>query len=148
MAGDQHRFPLGRNRSNQHPHLGDACGIQAVCRFVEDQQIRALEQRGGNGQALAHPQRVALEGVTTPVIQSDHTENSFGLDAGQTGQIAEELKILAPREFGEELRVLDDGTNSGSGPMELRGRVDVEHLDAARRRPDETQGAPDGGGLP
>ena len=39
-------------------HLGHAGRVEPVRRLVEDQQLRVLEQRGGDAEALLHAQRV------------------------------------------------------------------------------------------
>ena len=51
------RPPWASERMNV-AHLGHAGRVEPVGRLVEDQQLRVLEQRGGDAESLLHPQRV------------------------------------------------------------------------------------------
>jgi hypothetical protein len=49
--------------------------IQAVDRFVKDEELGHDQQRGGESQALAHAERKALDPVIGDVGESDFREN-------------------------------------------------------------------------
>ena len=51
--------------------LVDALGIEAVGGLVQHQQPRPAQERGGQAQALAHPQRVGADRTSSDVGQAD-----------------------------------------------------------------------------
>src|SRR5439155_4704832 len=66
---------LVRQLSHQHPHLMDAGRIETVGRFVEDQQLRILEQRRSQRETLAHAERVLPYEIAGAVVESDESEH-------------------------------------------------------------------------
>ena len=55
VAGDQHGGSGGLGHgSNQAAHFLNACRVQTIRRFVQDQQFGAAQQRHGNAQPLLH----------------------------------------------------------------------------------------------
>ena len=61
--------------AQQAAQPADARRVEAVGRLVEDQHLGVAEQRGGDGQALAHAQRVALDAAVGGVGEADGVEH-------------------------------------------------------------------------
>ena len=78
VRGDQHGPPLGGQVAHEVAQPGDALGVEAVGRLVEDEHLGVADQRGGQLEALAHaqgePTHLAL-GVTG---QADQVEDLVG----------------------------------------------------------------------
>ena len=55
--------------------LDDAGRVEAVGRFVQDQQLRSLEQCGSDAEALLHAERVVLEAILAPVAEAGDVEH-------------------------------------------------------------------------
>ena len=79
MRRHEQRQAGGADVGDERPHVADARRVETVGRLVEDQQLRAAEQRGGDAEALLHAERVAPERVVGAVLQPRLLER--GVDA-------------------------------------------------------------------
>ncbi len=67
MTGHQHGLAAVGEAAQGCPHLLDPGRVEAVGRFVEDQQLGVLEQRGRHRQPLPHAEGVSGEPVPRAV---------------------------------------------------------------------------------
>jgi len=74
MARDEHGALALAELDDQVPHVGHALGVQPVGRFVEDEQLRLLQQGGGDAEPLLHAHRVGAELVLGAGCQLDLVE--------------------------------------------------------------------------
>lgn len=86
VAGDEDGSTVGRTGFHQLADPGDAFSIKAVHRFVQDEDLRVSEQRGGDAQTLAHTQGESADALMRDVLQSCLGED-FG-DAGAGKPVA------------------------------------------------------------
>ncbi len=71
------RFALTCELVQQITHLNDAYRIKSVGRFVENEQVRIVEQGNPYAQALFHPKRVRLHTILLARLQPDLLQNSL-----------------------------------------------------------------------
>ena len=83
--------------------LADAGRVEAVGRLVEDQERRVLEQRGRDGQALLHAQRVGLVAVAVAAGQADRARSRRRRGLRRAEDAGEQLEVLPAGEVGGEL---------------------------------------------
>ena len=86
VAGNEDGDAVDGKTEQQPAQFDDAGGVQAVGRFVEDQQSRLAEQRQADRQALAHAQRIfahAPVGRRRQVHAFEHPVDAFALHAQQ-----------------------------------------------------------------
>ena len=101
--------PFARAQTaDQGAHLDDALRVEAVGWLVENHELRVLDQRGRDGQALLHPHRVGAEAILGSVHQVDLLERRVDAAMGNPGVIGDNLEILATGEIGPERRRLDE----------------------------------------
>ena len=81
MARHEDRFALVGDRSDQHSHLCNAGGVEAIGGLIEDEEIRVFQQRRCNGKPLFHAERIAVEGVISALGEANNAKDSldFGL---------------------------------------------------------------------
>ena len=56
VAGDEHGAPFVGQAAKQIAQPSDALGVEAIGRFVEDQDLGVAQERRGEPEALAHPE--------------------------------------------------------------------------------------------
>jgi len=71
VAGDEHGAALVAEATQETPDIPDAGGIEAVGRLVENQQLRVLQERRRQPEALLHPQRIGSQAIVGPIGQAD-----------------------------------------------------------------------------
>ena len=111
----------------------DPRGIEAVGRFVEDEQAGFVEQCLGEAEALTHSQRVFCDLVVDAVGKTDESGDLLypsGTDAAVHAGIL--LEVLAPGEILVHLRVLDDPAYVSHRLLEIVCDVVSAYADAAR----------------
>jgi hypothetical protein len=84
VRGEEHGAPLAGQALEQGANPQDALGIEPVGRLVEDQDGGIAEQRGGDAQPLAHPEREAADALARHALQADegdHLVDPAGRDA-------------------------------------------------------------------
>ena len=112
--------------------------VQAVGRLVEDQHLRVAEQRGGDGQALAHPHRVALHAPVGGVVEPDGGEDLVDPAGGMPAGGGQDPQVVAGAAARMERGVLEHGADAGGGLLELVVALPVERR-RSRRRPHEAE---------
>ena len=98
-----------RRQPGQHTvHVTGAGRIEAVRRFVEHQQPRPGQQRGGKPETLSHPEREAANAVVRDIGEPDllqRVADAVGAVAPQAGQRGE---VLPSGERGIQTRPVDE----------------------------------------
>ncbi len=87
VAGEEDGAALGGQRLQQVADPGDALGVQAVDRLIEQQHRWVAEQRGGDPQALCHAQREAARPLAGDAAQPDQLQHL--VDPASADPIAE-----------------------------------------------------------
>src|SRR5258708_37597085 len=77
MAGKEDALAFTREPVQQIAHLDDTSGIESVGRFVEDEQIRIVEQGDPHAQALLHAERVGTHAILLARLQPNLLQDSF-----------------------------------------------------------------------
>jgi hypothetical protein len=98
MAGEQDRAPALLELLDQRAHLDGALRVETAGGFVQDQKIRALEQRGRHTEPLLHSRRVGLEFVARAVGQVDQFEDGLDSRFRDAGIARHHPQVVAPRE--------------------------------------------------
>ena len=94
VAGDDDRGALRRQPRQHTVHVTAAGWIEAVRRLVEHQQPRPGQQRGGEPEALSHPEREAAHAVVCDIGEPDllqRVADAVGAIAPQARQCGEVL---------------------------------------------------------
>ena len=78
VAGRQQTLPLLGQPAEQGDELGPADRVDAAERLVEDQQLRVVQQRLGQLDALAHPLGVAAQPPLRPAGHADPFQHRPG----------------------------------------------------------------------
>ena len=147
VAADQHRDAVvGGEAAQQRLEVGDAFGVEAVGRFVEQQHARPAEQRLRDAQALAHAHRERADLAVRRGDEPGAREHAVGFGAGERPRHAlqprERDEVLPRRRVQVEARPLDQGAALRLRRARLCDRVDAEHTHAATRRSQQAQREP------
>jgi hypothetical protein len=114
VRGDDDRPALPAQVGEQRADLHDARRVQAVRGLVEDEQLGIGQQRGGDPEALLHPEREAPDGLAVAPGEADGVEDLVDARGRQPAQPGE----------GEQVPRADSpGTNAGlsmSAPTRAR----------------------------
>jgi hypothetical protein len=104
MARQRHGDPVGGQAGQDGVHMLLAGRVEAVGRLVEDQQVRAGEQGGGQAEALTYAEGEAADPVVGQVGEPDLIEGlrdtdpcvvaALGGHRVQRGQILPGFKIF------------------------------------------------------
>src|SRR6266536_1351845 len=125
----QHRFPTGR--------------VQAVGRFVEQQQIRVVYQRLGQLHPLLHAGRVAADLPVPLLVEPDVAQRLRGPFAcGGPGQAADPGQVrdeLGGDQVRRQAVVLGHVADPGPHRVPLRYRIQPEYPYPAGRGRDESE---------
>jgi hypothetical protein len=147
MAGHKHRAALAAQRPQQITDLFDAGRVQAVGRLVQDQHLGILEQGSGQAQALAHPQRIALDQVIGPLGQPDPLQGRAHPARPDALQAPQQLQVAPPAHGREQGRSLYDRPNPTDDPVQFPANVGAEQPAGPGGGGNQPQQAADGGGL-
>ena len=97
----------------------DARRVQAVCGLVEQQQVRVSQQRGGEAEPLAHPERIRPHRPGPGVLELDKAEELVDPVIADAAGQPERLQVIAPGAAGVEVVGLEHGSDSASRAIEL-----------------------------
>ena len=100
VAGDEDGTTLGGERAQQLADPLDAFGVETVDRLVEQQRCRVAEQRGGDAEPLAHPEREPAGAAVGDVGEADEVEDLVDpptVDVVRIGQPAQVVPSAASR---------------------------------------------------
>ena len=105
--------PVACQGGDQVAHLAGALRVQAVGRLVEDQQVARRQERGGDGQPLAHPQGVRAVPLAGRREQPDPVEGSVDPSGGRAGVGVpvggvQPREVRPTRQVGVERRALHE----------------------------------------
>ena len=89
----------------------DALRIETVGGLVEDQDARLAEQRSGEGQPLAHAQRVLAGAPAAGVGEGHGLEHLIGARLGQACRARERAEVIAGPTPGMKARALEHGAH-------------------------------------
>ena len=139
-------FPVSPSTSlRAFAHAGR---VEAVSRLVEKNELGAVDEGGGEAEALLHAGGVALDRPIGGAGDADEVEDfvdAGGADAGV--EAGDELEVAPGGEVGDEAGGADEGADAAQGSDAGRADWLAEELDVAGGGMDEAQGHADGGGL-
>ena len=94
---------------------GDALGIEPGGGLIEQQHGGAMNQRAGDGDALAHAARKCADLGGAAIIEANFTEKSFGADSGGFDilESGEKQEIFLGGEFVVDHRGVGDVAGAG-----------------------------------
>ena len=115
MAGDQDGLaPLIAQRPDEGAHLRDADGVQAVDGLVQNQQLRVVHHRQGDGQPLLHTQGVLEKELFIPVGQSYQIQGVLNSPLiFQSPQGSENAQVLRSRQVGIKAGGFNQAADAG-----------------------------------
>ncbi len=100
LGGEQDGRAVGHEVLDHGPQLVAAPGVEAGGRLVEEQDRRAVHQRGGEVEAPPHPTGVRLDGPVGGVDEVEALEELAGPlpdeRLRQVGELADQAEVLAP----------------------------------------------------
>lgn len=110
--------------------------VEAVGGLVQDEQVRALEQCGGDGQALLHAQRVGLEPIAVAAREADGLDGLVDTRGGDADDPGQQHQVAPSGQVGRELRGLHHGTDAVDHLRQpaRHGLAEQAHLPAGRAR--------------
>ena len=113
------------------PQQVASLGIEARGRFVQQQDLRVVDQRPGDGEPPAHSSGQGVDAVSCLVGQPGEVEQTFGPlphhCPGQPEVPAVDQQVLPDSEFGVEVVVLRDGAHTRADHGAIAGCVQAEH---------------------
>ncbi len=119
VAGDEDGASPPRLGPHEVAHPANAGRIEAVSRFVEDQHRGVAEQGCGDGEALAHAHRVALDPPVGGGGEVDLLEHVLDPVARMVSGGGEHAQVVAGGAAGMEAGVLEHGPDVGAGTGQL-----------------------------
>src|SRR5882762_76956 len=149
VGGEEHGPPPRLQVEDDVAHLPPPDRIEPRHRLVQDDELRIVDQRLGQPDALQHPFRVETELPVAAVGEAHAFEEILDAPASrgrvQPEQPRVKVEELLPGEVVVQVRVLGQEADAPSGP-DLRG-VLAKQADDARIRKDQAQRQLDRGGL-
>ena len=144
VAGEQHRDAFfARHAPQQRAQLGDALGVEAVGRLVEQQQLRPAEQRLCDAEPLLHPHRERAHAPVDLCQQSDGLDDAFDLGvrepARHTLQLRERGEVLPRGAVQVESGSLDQRADERVGLAAVQARVGAADAHGAARWPQQAE---------
>src|SRR3546814_2791137 len=139
VRAEQDRDAASAEVADGLPDLADPSRVESVRGLVEDQQIRLLDQRRGDRQALLHAQGVGPETVVVATVEGDRLEGLVHRGVRSPDRAGEQEEVLAPGEGGGELGGLDDGPDPGQYHWQVLGHLAPEE----QHRPGAGAGQPE-----
>ena len=147
MAGKQDRPPLRPAQlPEQGGHLPLAHRVQPVEGLVQDQHLRPVAQCPGQGQPLAHPQRIGPHRSVVGTVQPHPCQQRGGVSAAlHAGQV--EPQVFGGRQVFVKHRRLDQAAGVPQHLGGLPQAVQPQHRGAAGCGAQKTQQQLEQGGL-
>ena len=109
VGRQEHGAALADHLAHERPELGDAGGVEAVGRLVQDHQRRVGQQAAGDPEPLPHAHRVRLDPVVGPVGQPDALERARDPGVGLgSRQAAAMRRFSRAGEVAVKAGLLDD----------------------------------------
>ena len=137
MTGDQNGSVAFAELDDEVSNIGHALGVEAVGGFVEDQELRLLEQGSGDSKPLLHSKRVGGELVVRTRRElhlGEGVVHARWLDPAVDGK---EAQVVVARHVRVEGRRFDDRANFGQ--RRRRSWRGARDRGRPERGPDESQ---------
>ena len=100
--------PCAASRGQHAMHVTGADRVEAVRRFVEHQQPRPGQQRGGEPEPLAHPEREAADAVVRDVGEPDLLQRVVDAVGAVASQARQRVEVLPGGERRVQARAVDE----------------------------------------
>src|SRR5690606_18928311 len=130
---------------------GDRVRVQPVERLVEEEDLRPVQQRGGDHHLLAHPLRVLGQAAVLDLAQAEQLEELAAPRRRrlrvQVVEARDEVQVLRRRQRVIERRGLRHVADAPLDLERLLDDVEPRNHRTARRRPDQAGEDLDGRGL-
>ena len=121
MAAEEDGPALGREFRDEFAHLARALRVEAVGRFVEDDQFGIVEERRRYAQPLLHAQRVRLEAPASGFEEVYPLQHRFhGPAVAARGVELEQLEVIAAGQVENEGWRFDDRAHP---PQQFHAKV-------------------------
>ena len=121
VAGDEHGAPFVGQAAKQIAQPADALGVEAVGRLVEDQDLGIAQQRGGEPEALAHPEGELAHPPAGGAGEIDEVEDFVDPIGGHLPGQRLDPQVVA----GRAARVGAGGFQHRADPVERVGQLPV-----------------------
>jgi hypothetical protein len=115
VAGHQHGASLVGQGPQQASNPEDPFRVEAVDRFVEDQDVGLAEQRRGDSEPLSHPEGELTDAASGYLGQSDGGENLVDPASWDAVRVGQPKQVVA----GGAARV--DGVGVNNAPTSCSG---------------------------
>jgi hypothetical protein len=137
VARDQDRVVL-LEIVDQVAHLDDLHGVEASRGFVEDQELRVVDDRLGEADALTKAVRQRIDRIVRDLVQrrdvEDLAEPALQVHTGHAAELARELEIVHDRHLGVERGVLRQEADALADLVRRGDGVDAADFDRAGAR--------------
>ena len=141
MAAQDDRFASPGQGHYQVLHLAAANRVQPGRGFIEDDEIRIINQRLGEADAALHSFGKFAHRPRPRLGQADHLQqllvSALPLFVRQAKQLAEKIERFARVQVAVEVRFLRQVANARFGAHMARGMI--EHLDVTFTRIEQAQ---------
>ena len=94
-------------------------GVEAVHRFVEDEDARVADEGGGDAEPLAHAQRVATDPPIGRGIETDEGEQLLGSRRADPVRAAQPAQVSCAGQARIDRAGVEDGADGGERPRQL-----------------------------
>jgi len=147
VRGHEHRPSLLGKAGQQGAHPQHTLGVQAVRGLVEHNHGRVAEQRRGNPQTLAHPQREATGALARDLAQAHHVDHLVDPAATDPVCLGQRQQVVAGRAAGVHRSRLQQDSELGHR-CDRCAVVPAVDPDPTARRFVQPRDHPHGRGLP
>ena len=126
VARHEHRAPLRRVPAHEVAQPADPLRIESVGRLVEDQDLGLAEEGGGEGKALAHPERVVARAPRRRLVECHGLQGLVRARLGIPAARATGPQVVPGAAAGVEARALEHGADRPRRVGQLPVRAAVE----------------------
>ena len=149
MAGEENRQSLvAGQRADELAHAGYAMGIEAIGRFIKNQQAGGRQQRLGDPQPLLHPVRESADRHAGHITQADPLQGLLDLAlADRRRERSQIAKIVKSGKALGEQGSLDHGPDRMDRRDPIKEEIMPKNADLPRLRGHQPEDAFDQCGL-
>ena len=97
---DEHRPSLGREPLQQVAHPVDALRVEPVDRLVEHHRVRVAEERRGDPEPLAHPERELARALLRDLVEPDEVDQLVDAALRDAVRLGEREQVVVGRAAG------------------------------------------------
>ena len=120
-----------RKALNQRSNLSNTDRIQAIRRFVKNDQVGLTEQGSCDGQPLLHSLRVLSRLPPSRVPEADNVQYSIDFRVGQRSEDPDDFQISETIEMRIKGGEFDQAANAGQNGFTIRGEFLTENPNLA-----------------